>query len=120
MKKTIFIAIAFIVVGIGAYLFGRHRPSADLQEQVAGLKELVASQTETIGRMEATILSYDKAIQTFAESFDTFRLDNKLQLERMERHALRGREFYVQQIEKLTDLDRRRNALSEEAEKFEY
>lgn len=114
------IAIAFVLVGTGAYLLGRFRPSADLQTEIAGLKTIAVSQEQVIARMDSTIRSYDLAIREFVGAFDQFKVDNKLQLERMERHAKSGREFHSNQIEKLAELEKRRNALIEEAAKFEY
>lgn len=116
----VFIAIAFIAVAAVSYHLGKRQPSADLQSEIAGLKSLAISQEQTIDRMDSTIQSYDLAIKEFVQGFDQFKLDNKSQLERMERHAARGREFQKAQIEKLAELDRRRDALSEEAAKFEY
>lgn len=123
MKKStrIFIlAIAFIAVGIGAYLLGKHRPQADLQSEIAGLKSLSISQEQTIDRMDSTIQELRPLVAEFVQGFDQFKLDNKLQLERMEHHAAKGRDFQKTQIEKLAELDKRRNELMEEAAKFEY
>lgn len=123
MKKStriLILAIAFIAVGIGAYLLGKHRPQADLQSEIAGLKSLSISQEQTIDRMDSTIQELRPLVAEFVQGFDQFKLDNKTQLERMERHAAKGRDFQRTQIEKLADLDKRRNELIEEAAKFEY
>ena len=119
-KSTIFLAIAFITVAAVAYHLGRRQPSADLQSEIAGLKSLAISQEQIIDRMDSTIQSYDLAIREFVTGFDQFRTDNKTQLERMERHAAKGREFQKAQIEKLAELDKRRNELIGEAKNFEY
>ena len=118
--SVIIIAIAFIAVGIGAYLLGRHRPSTDLQSEIAGLKTLAVSQEETISRMDSTIQSYDTAIKVFVLNFDQFKLDNSAALKQMERNAVKGREFQRTQIEKLAELNKRRDELAEEAKIFEY
>lgn len=120
ITKILLIAIAFVIVGIGAYLLGRSRPSTDLQTEIAGLKTIVVSQEQTIARMDSTIRSYDTAITEFVGTFDQFRVDNKLQLERMDRNARNGMEFHKNQLEKLAEIERRRNALMEEAKIFEY
>ena len=116
----IIIAIAFIAVGIGAYQLGKRRPAMDLQSEIAGLKSLAISNEQTIEEMDSTITELHLQIAGFVTGFDQFRIDNKLQLERMERHAARGREFQKTQIDKLAELDKRRDELAGEAEKFEY
>lgn len=116
----ILIIFGFIAVAAASFFIGRRLPNSDLQKERAEMKALALSQNETIGRMELTIQSQDTAIRAFVLSFDQFRSDNKLELERMERHASKGREFQANQIQKLADLNRRRDALAEEAKMFDY
>jgi hypothetical protein len=120
-STAIFIALLLITVAGAAFLIGRRHPQQDgLQKELAGLRSLAVDQEQTIERMDSTIQSYDVAIREFVTSFDQFKIDNNLQLERMERHAARGREFQSTQIKKLADLNKRRDDLAEEAKRFQY
>lgn len=119
-NKSILWIIAIIAIGTAAFFLGRmQRPTADLQSEISGIRSLAISQEQTIDRMDSILLSYRDSVSIFFQDFSEFRKENSESIKKLQNLTSSGRAFQQKVLDEISELDRERNELSEEANKFD-
>jgi len=119
-NKSILWIIAIIAIGTAAFFLGRmQRPTADLQSEISGIRSLAISQEQTIDRMDSILLSYRDSVSIFFQDFSEFRKENSESIKKLQNLTSSGRAFQQKVLDEISELDRERGELSEEANKFD-
>lgn len=119
-NKSILWIIAIIAIGTAAFFLGRmQRPTADLQSEISGIRSLAISQEQTIDPMDSILLSYRDSVSIFFQDFSEFRKENSESIKKLQNLTSSGRAFQQKVLDEISELDRERNELSEEANKFD-
>lgn len=116
---VLIILIALILI-IGAFFLGRSLPNGDLQAEVKILGEVIKEQNTVIYKMDSTLLVYKEKMLEFVINFDTFKVEQEVQLKKLSSSVRGGRAFEEEMLIKLTSLGQRRDSLAAEAAKFQY
>ena len=118
--KPIHWIIAIIAIGTAAFFVGRgQRPTADIQSEISGIRNLAISQEQTIDRMDSILVSYRDSVSTFFRDFSEFRKENSESIKKLQNITSSGRAFQQKVLDEISELDRERGELSEEANKFD-
>lgn len=118
--QIILLVIVTIAIAVSAFFLGRSLPNGDLQAEVKILGEVVKEQNVVIVKMDSTLLLYKEKMMSFVVDFDTFRVEQEVQLKKLSSSIRGGREFQEDMLIKLTSLGQRRDSLASEAQKFHY
>lgn len=112
--------IAIIAIGTATFFLGRgQRPTADLQSEISGIRSLAVSQEQMLDSMNAVLVSYRDSVSTFFRDFSEFRKENSESIKKLQNITLSGRAFQQKVLDEISELDKERNELSEEANKFD-
>ena len=118
--KPIHWIIAIIAIGTAAFFVGRgQRTTADIQSEISGIRNLAISQEQTLDRMDSILVSYRDSVSTFFRDFSEFRKENSESIKKLQNITSSGRAFQKQVLDEISELDKERNELSEEANKFD-
>ena len=118
--KSLYWIIAIIASGTAAFFLGRmQRPTADIQSEISGIRSLAISQEQTIDRMDSILVSYRDSVSTFFRDFSEFRKENSESIKKLQNITSSGRAFQQKVLDEISELDKERGELSEEANKFD-
>ena len=118
--KSIYWIIAIIAIGTAAFFLGRmQRPTADLQSEISGIRSLAISQEQMLDSMNTVLVSYKDSVSYFFRDFSEFRKENSESIKKLQNITSSGRAFQQKVLDEISELDKERGELSEEANKFD-
>ncbi len=119
-NSSILWIIAIIAIGTAAFFLGRwQRPTADIQSEISGIRSLAISQEQTLDEMDSILLSYRDSVSIFFRDFSEFRKENSESIKKLQNLTSSGRAFQQKVLDEISELDKERGELSEEANKFD-